>query len=528
MKMNSPQFSNFLGSSLSVVYKKFLKRFTFDAGFVSLLKAMHKFAVSFKGRVSDDNAGKVVGSMISGFLFKVLQHAYAALDVSGLELEKSSTDAEQDSKPSRSPARDSALPRIRLRLVDGVDAALPVICDIARDAAWTSPKPLHRLLEDMDVTDATGDGGGDLEVAALGVACYACLHELHDCWRLLMPQVLPIGVSAARRANVLLRAASVLIANDVVAPQSVSLADLGQGAIGDDGKVLSKDTANSAHRRTPKWGLRGFALLSCAAVPTLRIAAAQNSEAYKSPSTSLCRWYPQRALQSYFEALTSTADIDRGIRGVLFNTLLHALRVFEWPSRFELYVEIVQKSRIDSIIGALVSSFKEDWWPKVCELDASSDELRVERSRLVRMLLATLDGDIKIVDGMDTLTAALNIVRLVALAKSPAAAFLRESLRRNAKDSIDLDAMLKRISGQIDIEVGMLSRDTSSDPQANLAAELARQLGEAADVNVEAMKRDRITMVAHLVARVRELLSEANAAASAAAEQQKPATASEA
>eukprot|EP00928_Gymnodinium_smaydae_P025926 TRINITY_DN20510_c0_g1_i2.p2 TRINITY_DN20510_c0_g1~~TRINITY_DN20510_c0_g1_i2.p2 ORF type:complete len:145 (-),score=47.24 TRINITY_DN20510_c0_g1_i2:46-480(-) len=144
------------------------------------------------------------------------------------------------------------------------------------------------------------------------------------------------------------------------------------------------------------------------------------------------------------------------------------------------------------------------------------------------MLLATLDGDIKIVDGMDTLTAALNIVRLVALAKSPAAAFLRESLRRNAKDSIDLDAMLKRISGQIDIEVGMLSRDTSSDPQANLAAELARQLGEAADVNVEAMKRDRITMVAHLVARVRELLSEANAAASAAAEQQKPATASEA
>merc|ERR1719296_379029 len=115
---------------------------------------------------------------------------------------------------------------------------------------------------------------------------------------------------------------------------------------------------------------------------------------------------------------------------------------------------------------------------------------------------------------MDTLTAALNVARLVALSRSPAAAYLRQALRRGAAGGLDLEAMLANVSQQIDFELKVLETPAH---QRDAAAEFVGQaVGEAlglndAPVDLEAMKRDRITMVAHLVARVREVLAEAEA-----------------
>mmetsp|Transcript_5514 Transcript_5514/g.12690 ORF Transcript_5514/g.12690 Transcript_5514/m.12690 type:complete len:108 (-) Transcript_5514:10-333(-) len=101
---------------------------------------------------------------------------------------------------------------------------------------------------------------------------------------------------------------------------------------------------------------------------------------------------------------------------------------------------------------------------------------------------------------MDTLTSALNICRLIALSKSQQADFMRQALHGTATGKhLDLEAMLGKISKQIDAELKMLDHGEGTT--------LAAALSEAS-VNLEQMKRDRITMVAHLVSRVREILSE--------------------
>ncbi|CAE6938393.1 unnamed protein product, partial [Symbiodinium sp. KB8] len=205
----------------------------------------------------------------------------------------------------------------------------------------------------------------------------------------------------------------------------------------------------------------------------------------------------ERTFQKLLETLTSCPNIEQEARGALFRSASAVLKFFDWPARFDLYLRVIQSSRVDAVIGSVVSLFKDDWWRRVSQ---SSGEMAEQRSQLMSVLTATLSGEVQIIDGMDTLTAALNILRLVALSKMPAGAFMRESLE---KVPLQLTAKLNNISKQIDAELSMLSHGATG----GLSQELALAMGTE-QVDLNQMKRDRINMVAHLVSRVREILSE--------------------
>lgn len=357
----------------------------------------------------------------------------------------------------------------------------------------------------MDVGDATSDGGGDMEVSPLCLAAYVYLLELKGCWHKLRPMVLPIALSPARRINVLMRSCSVLVANQQHTPEVVGINQ-------------SEPASDSGSVGGPCWSHRGLALLATSAAPLLQVGAGQTPHAYASLSGSLCRWYPQRTFQALLEALASAPCIEREVRGALFLAIAESMRAFAWQCRFELYLSIISKCRLDSVVGAVVTLFKDDWWSRVrSQADGGEGALAEERGRLSKVLKATLAGDIQIVDGMDTLAAILNVTRLVALAGPPAGPFLREGLRKGSR-GIDLESLLEGISKQIDIELQLVDQDLGE--MMGPASVIGRAMEEALDktegsVDLKRMKRDRISMVAHLVARVRELL--AGAAGSEAA-----------
>lgn len=300
-----------------------------------------------------------------------------------------------------------------------------------------------------------------------------------------------------------MRSCSVLVANQQHSPEIIGLNH-------------SEPTSDSGCGGS--WSQRGLALLTTSAAPLLRVAAGQTPHAYASLSGSLCRWYPQRTFQALLEALASASSIEREVRGALFRVIAEAMRAFSWQCRFELYLAIISKCRLDSVVGAVVTMFKDDWWSRVrSQADGGEGVLAEERGRLSKVLKASLAGDLQIVDGMDTLTAALNVTRLVVLAGPPAGPFLRQGLRKGGP-GIDLESLLVGISKQIDMELQLIDQDQSE--MTGPAAVLGRAMEEALDkaqggVDSKEMKRDRITMVAHLVARVRELL--AGAAGPAAA-----------
>merc|ERR1712007_233135 len=101
-----------------------------------------------------------------------------------------------------------------------------------------------------------------------------------------------------------------------------------------------------------------------------------------SPSWQTCRWYPTRTFRALLEALTCTPDIDRDVRGSLFRAIEAGMRCFAWPCRFKLYVDIIQKCRIDAVIGAVVTTFKEDWWSHVQAAVEKGDGLQEECQQL--------------------------------------------------------------------------------------------------------------------------------------------------
>lgn len=331
---------------------------------------------------------------------------------------------------------------------------------------------------------------------------YVCLLETPGCWHKMKPQVLPIVLSPVRRLNVLMRSCYIMVCNKDDAPDYINLGD-----------PSPSSGSGSTSSRGSRWAHRGLELFARCAGPMLHVAADQSPKAFMSLSGTLCRWYPQRTFQALLEALASTGDIERDARAALFRAIKEAMQRFDWPCQSELYRDIVKKCRVDSIIGAVVTLFKDGWWTRVQALSADDRKaLAEERARLIDILKATLSGDVQVVDGMDTLTAALNIARLVALTSSPAGAFLRAGLRRGGP-GVDLDGLLAGVSQQIDFELKVLDEP----PTGGLGAELAaKAIGEALGkgegaVDFEAMKRDRITMVAHLVARVREVLAAAEA-----------------
>lgn len=94
---------------------------------------------------------------------------------------------------------------------------LAALCRLA--AAGAPPLP---LLEGLDMGDALGDGGGDLETSPLSLALYVALQERAP--ERLAP--LPLCISPQRRANVLLRSAYVLLCHGEQVPNVVHLGDL--------------------------------------------------------------------------------------------------------------------------------------------------------------------------------------------------------------------------------------------------------------------------------------------------------------
>jgi len=512
----------FLGSVFPVLLKRTLAAPRLGERLPEKLDVLRSFAVSFlpegESDADDSDPGRVVQAMVTALLFKALQRSLPAATplapkTTALYMEPAApspvastiagngeaSSSEPNSKRLREENRI-----VRFRRADKADPALLALCAVARSAAASSSKPLVSLVEDMDVGDPTGDGGGDLELSPLCLAAYVCLLDLHGCWREVMPHVIPVGLSLARRANVLMRSCHVLVSNRGGPSGIISLGDASADSTGSAG--------GGAGDQDPCWAHRGLALFAEGCAPLLRAAAEQTPHAFSSLSGPLCRWYPACTFQAVLEALVSTPDVERDVRGALFSAVAGAIRLFAWPCRFELYLEIVRGSRVDSVIGAVVTLFKDDWWQSVQGLAARGEPLGEERLRLAKVLKATLSGDLQIVDGMDTITATLNVARLVVLAHPPTGTFLRAGLRKGGP-GVALDEMLAGVSKQIDMELKFLEgNDEAGNASNELAKEIQKALGKTdGDVDMRAMKRDRIAMVAHLVARVRELLATAEA-----------------
>ncbi|CAK9040338.1 Hypothetical protein SCF082_LOCUS23488 [Durusdinium trenchii] len=402
--------------------------------------------------------GKVMQSMVSSFLLKLLQKSFPTLiPVTALDFEDQ-----------------------RLKLLHSKayrESNLEVLCELGRAAAMSSPRPMVALLEEIDMGDPQGDGGGDLETSPLSLAIFVLLADQAP--EKMLPHGLPLCISRLRRANILLRSSYVLLSNAELAPNVVNLGDLKSL---DDPQVLPSAQSN------PCWAQRGLRLFASS------IALLKDAKLSELRSAS-CRWYPNLLFRRVLDSLTSTEDIEQKARGQLFGACSAAMRAFTWTCRCELYLEIIQGSRVDAVIGSVVTLFKDDWWKEVL---ARTDDLGDLRLQLLKVLEATLSGEVQITDAMDTLTAALNICRLVALSKLPQAEILRQALRPGSGKHLDLEARLATISKQIDAELKMLEHGASP---------LAAALGDAS-VNLDQLKRDRITMVAHLVSRVREILAE--------------------
>lgn len=499
----------FLSSCLPVLLKRCLPE-PLPQDFVlgRRLFALQKFAVPFmptgpstQGELTELGPAQVAHSLISGFLFKgALRALPAVLPVEALDLETIPAQVSGGSQVSelRRPPLDVSRLRFLLRCHDLKEDELRCLCGLFGDAAASSSRPLLTSLEELDIGDPTGDGGGDLEVSPLCLAALVSVVELHGCWQMLSPQVPPIGVAAHRRLNLLMRSSFVLLSN-------------GEGSHAGIVDLAQSGGASSSQPAGPRWSHRGLALFASAIAPLMRLVAAQTPKAFEITSSTLCRWYPQRIFRALLEALTSTPDIEREVRSSLFRVISASMRLFAWPARAQIYLDIIKGSRTDAVMGAVVTLFKDDWWRLVQAKVSNGQSLADERNRLVDILKVCLSGDIQIVDGMDTLAGALNIARLVALAAPPAGPYLRAALVRGGV-GLDLESLLAGISKQIDAELGLLERGQAtscSGLSKELAEAMQQALGKAeGSVNFEEMKRDRIMMVAHLVARVRELLSE--------------------
>lgn len=424
-----------------------------------LIEALRDLAMAFLPPAEEDLLVKVLRSTVQTFLFKVLEKFYGAIRVTltfGPAGSATVADAAQKLGESKSFA---------FTLEDVPSDVHRALATLVRDAHACSDQ-LQGTLEDLPLGDPTSDGGGDLELSPLCVASLMCLPELHD-WCDM--QVLPLALSPMRRLNALMRCCYVLVSNrsacDVV-------------------DVVDPGAAPSSNTSAASWELRGLALFVRCAAPLLRLSASQNPKVYSSLSDR-CRWHPELVFRGLLEALTGTPNLGREVRGSLFHQIAAAMRLFDWPARFELYFGIIEHCRTDSVIGAVVVLFKDDWWSRVSAGPAACS-LNDERTRLVKVLKSTLSGGLQVIDGMDTLTGTLNIARLVVMTQAPFGNFMRAALGKGC--TLDLDSLLAGVSMQIDFEMGLLG---------------AREDGQ----DMREVKRQRIDMVAHLVARVRELLA---------------------
>lgn len=181
---------------------------------------------------------------------------------------------------------------------------------------------------------------------------------------------------------------------------------------------------------------------------------------------------------------------DKKCAPAIFSTWSACIRLLPFRRRFETYVTIIKTVKVDILVGGVVTNARNDWWeflrnPETRKPDSKdqSDQKPALRYIALQLIACTLDGSITIVDGMDTLMAALNFARLLLL--SPECSFVLAELcgtENRTYFNKPLDELLGKVSSQVDFEL---------------------QTAENEPV------RERIQMVAHLVARVRELLVDA-------------------
>merc|ERR1719215_903386 len=200
----------FLGSCFPIVLKKLFSAATPPEQLAVCLQTSHRFATAFLPSDPDDETGRVVKSMASGFLYKLLVKALPlviraeGLAFSPIEAAGGADDEGQSCKRARA-ALEAAEGEVNVRGPAASSPELQALCVVARDAAATSPRGILASLEEMDTGDPTGDGGGDLEVSPLCHAAFAYLLEQPNCWREMQPHVLPVVLSPVRRLNVILR-----------------------------------------------------------------------------------------------------------------------------------------------------------------------------------------------------------------------------------------------------------------------------------------------------------------------------------
>jgi hypothetical protein len=149
-------------------------------------------------------------------------------------------------------------------------------------------------------------------------------------------------------------------------------------------------------------------------------------------------------------------------RQSIFTDISSYIANLEVSLAVEICESITRNSSVDSVVGLSIKMLKDTW-------AQHSGSIEVFH-RTVKILASS---DYQVMDGMDSLKSLLNWARLVYL------------IPENKSPNLDaiFGDFLGEISRKIDIELNMLNQDEFAD-----------------------MKRTRLVLVGHLVARVKELL----------------------
>eukprot|EP00435_Cladocopium_sp_Y103_P059249 s406_g21.t1 len=292
--------------------------------------------------------GKVMQSMVSAFLLKLLQKAFPLLmPVTALDLDLQ--------------ARSEQSGKLKLLHAPGFrESHVACLCNLAQAAARSSPRPMLALLEEIDLGDPQGDGGGDLEISPLSLAIFVLLAEQVP--QQMFPYVLPLCISKLRRVNILMRSCYVLLCNAEVTPNVVNLGDLAGGL--EDPQVLPAAASPSP----------------CYAQRALLVFAASAALFSGAKLATLKR--------KVLDSLTSTDDVEHKARGVLFQKCSLAMRAFDWMPRSSLIYKsrkfchkvIVSFGHYLTSLGPQHLHLEDDWWSEVTKTQKESEllELRLQ------------------------------------------------------------------------------------------------------------------------------------------------------
>ena len=314
------------------------------------------------------------------------------------------------------------------------------------------------ILDRLDCTNPTDDGGGDVELSPISIAAFAYVSLIHGA----APgraQPIPPFVAAWRLADWSIKAASLV------------------GAFAEEYPHFAQCST----------------ILFSRAARYLEVAAEQNPSDFTTTVAAMRRWSPDFVFPHLLDFMCSDPRLAHAQRVHLFARMVSMIRCYDWPARADLYLSIASKSTTDQGIGRLISCFKEDWWSRVCECE-KADRDEKDKHRVHKVLKSVLGGDLRLRDSMDVITAALNICKLGLRNEDVRAWFLDSGL--------DLPAKAKNIASQVDAELTLVNKDLKEYDDANPGSDgnqylLSTQL--------------RIQLVADGVKRVRELIADPKA-----------------